>query len=50
VVAVERYEQLLTWEWELNSREGAIAKWEDGLAAFDHALGMVRTERDGSHV
>jgi hypothetical protein len=29
-VAVELQEQLLAWEKELDSREGAITAWEDG--------------------
>jgi hypothetical protein len=33
-------------ERELDSREGAIVRWEDGLAAFEHALGMACMERD----
>jgi hypothetical protein len=37
--------QLLTREWELDSREGAIATWEDGLVAFEHALGRACMER-----
>jgi hypothetical protein len=36
--------QLLTREWELDSREGAIATWEDGLVAFKHALGRACME------
>jgi hypothetical protein len=39
VVAVELREMLLTQERELDSREGTIAAWEDGLAAFENALG-----------
>jgi hypothetical protein len=39
VVAVELREMLLTQERELDSREGTIAAWEDGLAAFERALG-----------
>jgi hypothetical protein len=34
VMAIELLERLLAWERELNSSEGAIASWEDGLAAF----------------
>jgi hypothetical protein len=45
-VVDELQEQLLTWERELDSREGAIATWQDGLAASKHALGRVCAERD----
>jgi hypothetical protein len=31
--------QLLTRERELDSREGAIATWEDRLATSEHTLG-----------
>jgi hypothetical protein len=34
----------------LDSREGDITMWEDGLAAFELALGKVHTECDISHV
>jgi hypothetical protein len=37
VVAIELQEQLLAWERELESKEGAIATWEDGLVAFKQA-------------
>jgi hypothetical protein len=33
-VAYELRRQLLAWERELDSREGAITEWGDGLAAF----------------
>jgi hypothetical protein len=49
-VAIELREQLLAQERELESREGAIAGWEDGLAAFEHALGRVHREHDTHHV
>jgi hypothetical protein len=49
-VAVELREQLLARERELESREGSIATWEDGLVAFEHALGRVRSEHDVNHV
>jgi hypothetical protein len=43
-VAIELEEQLLAQERELNSREGAIAAWEDGLEAFGRALKKACTE------
>jgi hypothetical protein len=49
-VAVELREQLLAEERELESREVAIAAWEDGLVAFEHALGRVHMEHDVSRV
>jgi hypothetical protein len=45
-VVDELQEQLLTWERELDSREGVIATWQDGLAASEHALGRVCAKRD----
>jgi hypothetical protein len=45
MVAIELQEQLLAWERELDSREGAIILWEDGLADFERALGKLCTER-----
>jgi hypothetical protein len=47
---VELQEQLLARERELESREGAISTWEDGLAAFECALGRAHIERDASRV
>jgi hypothetical protein len=38
------------WERELESREGTIAAWEGGLAAFERALGRVCMERDTSRI
>jgi hypothetical protein len=35
-VAIELQEQLLAQDRELDSREGAIIVWEEGLAAFAH--------------
>jgi hypothetical protein len=49
-VAIQLREQLLAGERELESREGAIAAWEDGLAVFEHTLGRVCTEHNASHV
>jgi hypothetical protein len=43
-------EQLLARESKLNSREGAIAVWEDRLIGFECALGSVRTECDAKCV
>jgi hypothetical protein len=50
VAAIKLWEQLLSWERELETREGAIAAWEDGLVAFERALGRVRMECDTSHI
>jgi hypothetical protein len=49
VVAVEVQEQLLAQERELDSREGVIATWEDGMATFE-ALGRACMERDAEHI
>jgi hypothetical protein len=48
MVTVELQGQLLARERELDSREGAIVVWEQGLAAFAHVLGLVRAECDAS--
>jgi hypothetical protein len=48
-VTVELQGQLLAQERELDSREGDIDAWEEGLAAFAHMLGEVHVERDASH-
>jgi hypothetical protein len=48
-VTVELQGQLLAQERELDSYEGAIISWEEGLVAFVHALGEVSVERDASH-
>jgi hypothetical protein len=45
--AVELQEQLLAWERELESREGAVAAWVDGLVAFERALRRVCMEHEG---
>jgi hypothetical protein len=50
VVAIELQGQVLARERELDSREGIIAAWEDGLVAFEHALGKVHIKRNVSHV
>jgi hypothetical protein len=50
VVAIELQGQLLTQERELDSREGAITTWEDGLVTFECAPGKVCAEHDASHV
>jgi hypothetical protein len=47
---VELQERLLAQERELDSREGAIATWEDGLAAFKCSLGKVCTKCDAKRV
>jgi hypothetical protein len=49
-VDVELQEQLLTRERELDSREGAVAVWEEGMVAFARVLEEVHTKRDASHV
>jgi hypothetical protein len=38
VVAIEFHEQILAQERELDSQEGAITTWDDGLAVFTRAL------------
>jgi hypothetical protein len=45
-VVNELLEHLLVWERELESREGAVAAQEDGLATSDGTLGMMCMERD----
>jgi hypothetical protein len=50
VVVGELQQQLLAWERELDSREGAIAAWEYGLAAFAHTLREVCTKCDVKHI
>jgi hypothetical protein len=45
-VVVELQEQLLVRERELDSREGAIVTWEDGLATSKRALGRAGMERN----
>jgi hypothetical protein len=49
-VPIELWEQLLPRERELESREGAILAWQDGLAAFECTLRMVCMECDGSRI
>jgi hypothetical protein len=49
-VAVELQGQLLALERELDSREGVIVVWEDGLAAFERTLGKVHMKCDTNHV
>jgi hypothetical protein len=49
-VAIELWEQLLAWERELESREGTITTWEDGLVVFERPLGRVCMECDASHI
>jgi hypothetical protein len=43
---IELQEQVLVRERELDNREGAITMWEDGLVAFECALGRACTERE----
>jgi hypothetical protein len=45
-VADELWGRLHTQEGELDNREGTIAAWEDGLAAFKRALGRAHVDRD----
>jgi hypothetical protein len=49
-VVIEQQGLILARERELDRRDGAITTWEDGLAAFEHSLGMVHVKRDTSHV
>jgi hypothetical protein len=49
VVTVELQGQLLAQERELDSEEGAIVEWEEGLVAFARALEEVCMEHDASH-
>jgi hypothetical protein len=49
-VAVKLQQQLIARGRELNSKEGDIAVWEDGLAAFKRALGKVCMKHYSSHV
>jgi hypothetical protein len=49
-VAFELQGQLRAQERELDSREGAMVKWEEGLAAFMCALGEGHVEHDASCV
>jgi hypothetical protein len=47
-VSIELQEQLIAWERELDSREGTIIVWEEGLVAFACTLGEVHMEHDAS--
>jgi hypothetical protein len=49
VMTVELQRWLLAWERELDSREGAIIMWKEGLASSVHAYGEVHVECDASH-
>jgi hypothetical protein len=40
--------QLLAWERELDSREGAISVWEDGLVASECTLGRACVDHDAA--
>jgi hypothetical protein len=46
-MAVELQKQLLAREREMDNREGVLMAREDGLAAFECALGRARMECDG---
>jgi hypothetical protein len=48
-VSTELQEQLFARERKLDSLQGAIIAWEEGLAAFACVLTEVLTERDASH-
>jgi hypothetical protein len=48
-VTIELHGQLLAWERQLDSSEGAIVVWEEGLVAFSCVLGEVHAECDASH-
>jgi hypothetical protein len=48
-VVIELQEQLLARERDLDSREGAIIAWEEGLVAFACVLKEVRVKLDASH-
>jgi hypothetical protein len=50
VAAVKLRKQLLARERELESREGAITAWKDGLVEFEHALWRVRMEHVASRI
>jgi hypothetical protein len=47
-VDVELQEKLLAQKRELDSREGAIVAWEEGLVAFPRTLREVHAKRDTS--
>jgi hypothetical protein len=49
-VVVELQGLLLAREREMDSGEGAIAMWEDGLVAFECTQGKVHTECDDNRV
>jgi hypothetical protein len=49
-LVIELQEQLLARERELDSREGTIAMYEDGLLAFEHALGRVHMDHDAKRI
>jgi hypothetical protein len=48
-VVIELQEQLLARERDLDSREGAIIAWEEGLVTFACVLMEVRVKLDASH-
>jgi hypothetical protein len=50
VAAVKLRKQLLARERELESREGAITAWKDGLVEFEHALWRVHMEHVASRI
>jgi hypothetical protein len=46
IVLDELQKQLLAPKGELDSREGTIIAWEDGLVTYKRALGIACMERD----
>jgi hypothetical protein len=46
IVLDELQKQLLAPKGELDSREGTIIAWEDGLVTYKRALGIAFMERD----
>jgi hypothetical protein len=49
VVVEELQRLLLVREEELNSREGAIVTWKDGLTTAGRTLGKACAEREAEH-
>jgi hypothetical protein len=47
-VDVELQEKLLAQKRELDSREGAIVAWEEGMVAFARTLREVHAKHDTS--
>jgi hypothetical protein len=49
LVVVEELQRLLLVREELNSREGAIVTWKDGLTTAGRTLGKACAEREAEH-